>query len=57
MQVDNSFYRMIQKMRLEYKLKHGIKIKSDKQITGYLALKPKMFSNKSLIKQIRKMGL
>jgi len=53
MKVDESFYKAIQKARLNYKLKYGIRIKSDKQLTKCLSDNPKFFYNKSLIKRMR----
>lgn len=57
MKVADDFYKLVQRSRLQLKLKHGIKIKSDVEFTNYLSKKPAMFSNKSFIKSVKRFRL
>jgi len=51
--VDENFYRMMERARLMFKNKYGIKISSHVKLTGLMAKNPKLFSDKKWIKQVR----
>ena len=54
--VSEDFYRMMERMRYQLKVKNGLKIKSHTQLTQMIATNPKMLYDKTLIKNLRRMG-
>jgi hypothetical protein len=55
--VGSDFYRMMERVRLNLRNQHGIKISSDIKLTNMWARNPQMFINKKLIGQIKRCKL
>lgn len=55
--IHEDFYKKMEALRLQLKLKHNINIKSHTQLTGLLAKNKGLFqNNKQWIKEIKLMG-
>ena len=51
--VDEDFYRMMEKVRLQFKIKYGIKINSQQKLTRVWSKNPSIFSDKKWIKELK----
>lgn len=51
--VDENFYRMMERARIEFKRKYGIKIKSQQAMTNLWSKNPSIFTNKTWIKYLK----